>query len=62
MRARQPRDVAATERPAIELNGASICETLRLSVDQAALRQLRAVAGTQPLPKIKMWRVADTYS
>lgn len=54
--------VAATERPAVELDGASIGETLRLSVDQAALRQLRAVAGTLPLPKIKMWRVADTYS
>lgn len=53
---------AAIERPAAELDGASIGETLRLPVDEPALRRLRAVAGSLPLPKIKMWRVADTYS
>lgn len=58
MRARQPRDCGSDRASAVELNGASIGETLRLSVDQAALRQPRAL----PLPKIKMWRVAHTHS
>ncbi|MBM7406233.1 MULTISPECIES: hypothetical protein [Sphingomonas] len=53
---------AAIERPVAELGGVSIGEALRRPIDVAGLRQPRCVAGTLPLPKVKMWRVADTYS
>lgn len=53
---------AAVERPAPELGGQSIGEALRQPTDIERLRQLREAAGTLPLPRVKMWRVPDTYS
>ena len=52
----------ALERPADLLGGDSIAERLRAGPDLAGLRQLREAAGTVPVPRVKMWRVADTYS
>ncbi|KKI17941.1 hypothetical protein [Sphingomonas sp. Ag1] len=52
----------ALERSAPELDGQSIGNALRQSIDIARLRQLREIAGTLPLPRVKMWRVPDTYS
>ena len=53
---------AALERPVDELDGASIGDRLRGEVTIADLRALRLAAGTLPIPKVKMWRVADRYS
>lgn len=53
---------AALERPVSELDGASIGDRLRGEVTIADLRELRLAAGALPIPKAKMWRVADRYS
>lgn len=53
---------AALERPLDLLGGSSIAERLRAAPDLAGLRLLREAAGAIPVTKIKMWRVADTYS
>lgn len=44
------------------LAGDSIADRLRADVDLVGLRVLREVAGTAPVQKVKMWRVADRYS
>lgn len=53
---------AALERSVDTLAGDSIAGWLRTDVDLAGLRLLREVAGTVPVLKVKMWRVADRYS
>lgn len=53
---------AALERPLELLDGASIAERLRTKPGPSYLRLLRDVAGAMPVPKIRMWRVADRYS
>jgi len=53
---------AALERPVAELGRSSIDAALLAPIDEAGLRLLRDLAGTLPLPRVKMWRVADTYS
>ena len=53
---------AALDRPIDLLGGASIAQTLIASPDLATLNQLREAAGTMPVPKVRMWRVADRYS
>lgn len=53
---------AALGRPLDALGGDSIAERLLADPDIAGLRLLREAAGTMPVPKVKMWRVPDTYS
>lgn len=53
---------AALERPAEALADDSIASRLRGDVNLAGLRLLREVAGTLPVPRVRMWRTADRYS
>ncbi len=53
---------AALERPAEALAGDSIAAWLRGQVDLAGMRRLRDVAGTLPVPRVRMWRTPDRYS
>ena len=52
----------ALNRPLEMLAGASIAERLKESATAADLLVLRDAAGTMPINKVKMWRVADRYS
>ena len=52
----------ALDRPIDAIGTLSIAERLLDRPDLASLRELREAAGTMPVPKIKMWRVADRYS
>lgn len=53
---------AALDRPLVALEGDCIAERLRAGPNLAGLRLLREAAGTMPVPKVRMWRVADRYS
>lgn len=53
---------AALDRPSPELGGQSLRETLAGAPSTERMRSARAAAGTLPIPKVKMWRVADRYS
>lgn len=53
---------AALDRPLETLGGDTLAERLLAGPDENSLAELRLAAGSMPLPKIRMWRVADTYS
>lgn len=53
---------AALERPSEALGGQSIADAMRAAPDAARLAEIRAAAGTLPVPKVRMWRVPDLYS
>ena len=53
---------AALDQSLDLLGGASIAQTLIASPGLATLNQLREAAGSMPVPKVRMWRVADRYS
>jgi len=53
---------AAIDRPSPDLGGLSIVQRLLARPDLAGLAVIHEAAGTLPVPRIRMWRVADTYS
>lgn len=52
----------ALDRPSPDLSGLSIVQGLLARPDIAGLAVIHEVAGTLPVPRVRMWRVADTYS
>jgi hypothetical protein len=53
---------AALDRPSPDLGGLSITQGLLARPDIAGLAVIHEAAGTLPVPRVRMWRVADTYS
>lgn len=53
---------AALTRPVGALGGATIADRLHAGPGLATLRLIREAAGSMPVPKVRMWRVADRYS
>ena len=53
---------AALGRPSADLGGLSITQGLLARPDIAGLAVIHEAAGTLPVPRVRMWRVADTYS
>lgn len=52
----------ALDRPSPDLSGLSIVQGLLARPDIASLAVIHEAAGTLPVPRVRMWRVADTYS
>ncbi|KQN92146.1 hypothetical protein ASE90_05305 [Sphingomonas sp. Leaf67] len=53
---------AALDRPSPDLGGLSIARALLARPDIAGLAVIHEAAGTLPVPRVRMWRVAGTYS
>ncbi len=53
---------AAIDRPSPDFGGLSIVQGLLARPDIAGLAVIHEAAGTLPVPRVRMWRVADTYS